>query len=201
MKAMAVSFLNNSTIRGLRNNNPGNLRRTSNAWQGKVPFAQSKDAEFEQFYEIAWGIRAFFINVETKFKAGQNTLAKFISVYAPSNENNTQAYINRVSEAVGLTSNAQFSLSKPFLITLAKAMFAVELGASNSAKITADNYDDAYFWYENRSFKYGDEDLPELVINSGQKKSYVWHLLAVLALLFFFLLYRNRKRNKRGKRF
>jgi len=38
-----------SKIRGLRNNNPGNLEKRSTPWQGKVPHSQNTDGRFEQF--------------------------------------------------------------------------------------------------------------------------------------------------------
>jgi hypothetical protein len=57
---MSKSFLNNHTVRGLRNNNPGNLIRTKDAWKGKIPFEQSKDTKFEQCTALKFGIRAMF---------------------------------------------------------------------------------------------------------------------------------------------
>ena len=42
--------------RGLRNCNPGNLRRTADKWQGLS--AQQTDKEFFQFREMKWGYRA-----------------------------------------------------------------------------------------------------------------------------------------------
>lgn len=44
--------------RGLRNNNPGNIRRNSNVFQGeKIP---SSDRQFKQFKTLAYGYRAVF---------------------------------------------------------------------------------------------------------------------------------------------
>ena len=48
---------NNSLPRGLRNNNPGNIRRNSDAFQGEKT---SSDREFKQFKLMAYGYRAIF---------------------------------------------------------------------------------------------------------------------------------------------
>ena len=44
--------------RGIRNNNPLNLR-VGNNWKGEV--SQPTDHTFEQFTEMKWGVRAAFI--------------------------------------------------------------------------------------------------------------------------------------------
>ena len=48
---------NNSLPRGLRNNNPGNIRRNSDVFQGEKT---SSDKEFKQFKSMAYGYRAVF---------------------------------------------------------------------------------------------------------------------------------------------
>lgn len=48
--------------RGIRNNNPGNLR-WGDPWQGLVPEAQRTDKDFCQFVAPAWGIRALAITL------------------------------------------------------------------------------------------------------------------------------------------
>ncbi len=144
------TFLNNSSSRGLRNNNPGNLIRTSSQWKGKIPFSQSKDSHFEQFTDIAWGIRAFFIDVMGDIKEGTNTLVKLITEYAPEFENNTQAYINNVSYFTGWDKNAVIPLTKSAMFTLAKAKFRVELGENYSSKIDNATYEEAWNRLDNK---------------------------------------------------
>ena len=80
--------------RGIRNNNPLNLR-VGNNWKGEV--SQPTDHAFEQFTEMKWGVRAAFVvlrNYIVRHKC--NTIRKIISRWAPSNENNTLAYIKTV---------------------------------------------------------------------------------------------------------
>lgn len=49
---------NNNLPRGLRNNNPGNIRRNSDVFQGEI--RPSKDKSFKQFETMPYGYRAIF---------------------------------------------------------------------------------------------------------------------------------------------
>ena len=49
---------NSSLPRGLRNNNPGNIRKNSDVFQGEKT---SSDREFKQFKSMAYGYRALLI--------------------------------------------------------------------------------------------------------------------------------------------
>lgn len=111
-----------SKARGIRNNNPGNLVKTNDAWKGKVPHTQNTDSRFEQFIAPEWGIRAMLIDIRGDItKKGQNTVRKLITSYAPTFENNTAAYIAVVSKAIGksadslLTTNDYLPLIKAII--------------------------------------------------------------------------------------
>ena len=48
-----------TTPRGVRNNNPGNIRNSErNDWTGEVSKADKKDNSFEEFKDIPHGVRA-----------------------------------------------------------------------------------------------------------------------------------------------
>lgn len=49
---------NTPITRGIRNNNPFNIKRSASRWLGKVPFSDSSDETFEQFDSIDHGLRA-----------------------------------------------------------------------------------------------------------------------------------------------
>jgi len=147
---MKKSFLNNPLYalypRGIRNNNPGNIRfLNSNEWVGKVPYSKNTDSgrEFEQFTELRFGIRAKMVLIYNKVNSGTNTIAKLISNYAPPSENNTAAYINQVTAMTGIDKNAVIELSEQSLIGLCKAISLMENGAKYSAYITDSDYADA----------------------------------------------------------
>ena len=83
---------NNNLPRGLRNNNPGNIRRNSDVFQGEKT---SSDREFKQFKSMAYGYRAIF---KILSNYGRNyhlkTIRQMIGRWAPENENDTGAYVN-----------------------------------------------------------------------------------------------------------
>ena len=81
--------------RGLRNNNPGNIRNSSTVWIGEV--TPSKDKSFKQFKSMAYGYRAA-IKLLQNYRKLHNcqTVSDFIKRWAPPSENNTSGYISRV---------------------------------------------------------------------------------------------------------
>ena len=87
-----------ATPRGLRNNNPGNIRSSdATDWKGEVPAAAKKDNAFEEFQDMAHGYRALIKLLQNyRRKYGCHTVADFINRWAPRTENNTSAYIRRV---------------------------------------------------------------------------------------------------------
>lgn len=91
--------------RGIRNNNPCNLRLTKIAWQGKIPNAQNTDGAFEQFQSPFYGFRAAALDLKSDWGKGKRTITALISEFAPPNENNTQSYISKVSSRTGIASN------------------------------------------------------------------------------------------------
>jgi len=85
--------------RGIRNNNAGNLENNGIEWNGLSE--EQTDKRFYQFETAEYGIRALTKVLRTYYyKHGLNTVEKIISRYAPSVENNTQSYINSVSQAL-----------------------------------------------------------------------------------------------------
>jgi hypothetical protein len=131
--AIAVLFLTKqdtkikSTVRGIRNNNPGNLRKTSIKWAGEV--TPGTDPDFEQFKSMPYGIRAMLIDIINKHKNGLDTIQELINVWAPPIENDTTAYINNVSARSGIPKNVVFSPTKANFLAIAKAMAISENGA------------------------------------------------------------------------
>src|SRR5687768_579751 len=86
--------------RGLRNNNPGNLRKTNISWQGET---EGRDQAFETFATPEDGIRATAKNLLSYQKAHKlNTVEAIISKWAPQKENNTGAYVQAVSQKLGV---------------------------------------------------------------------------------------------------
>lgn len=105
--------------RGIRNNNPGNLDKSSSAWKGKVPHERNTDGRFEQFQATdgvpghIWGIRALYRTLMTyRNTHGLKTVAGILNRWAPTNENNTAAYVAAVAKAVGVSAGQELALSQ-----------------------------------------------------------------------------------------
>ncbi len=112
--------------RGIRNNNPLNIR-IGNNWIGEVE--HPTDPSFEQFKKLEYGCRAGFIilrNYIVRHKC--NTVRKIIARWAPSNENNTKAYIDTVCQRTGFSPDEKLDYTAPMMMKLFSAMAWVECG-------------------------------------------------------------------------
>ena len=114
--------------RGLRNNNPCNIRKSSDVFVGEI--VPSKDEAFKQFTTLAYGYRATFVILyKYQHRYGLDTIAKMIARYAPENENHTTAYIDVVAERSGVPANGHITATNgDVMIPIVAAMSAVENG-------------------------------------------------------------------------
>lgn len=115
--------------RGYRNNNPLNIRYSSaNNWQGKV--LPNTDGSFEQFSSMAYGYRAALYLLRKYITNDKlTTVAGVISKWAPSNENNTSGYINRVCNTTGFLPGTELNpYNQTQMCRLVYAMAIVENG-------------------------------------------------------------------------
>lgn len=131
---MAKDFSSKAGLpRGLRNNNPGNLKYfSSNQWKGQI----GSDGVFARFINIAYGIRAWGIDIKGDIKEGTNTIEKLVYEFAPPSENNTQTYIDTVVNYSGIGRKQILVPTTETLIKLARGMFTVELGLPYAKQIT-----------------------------------------------------------------
>ena len=84
------------TSRGIRNNNPLNIRRSATRWQGARE--EQRDKSFVQFKSMAYGYRAAWKILQSYYErfcmdGKPFTVRNIISRWAPPNENDTEAYI------------------------------------------------------------------------------------------------------------
>lgn len=97
--------------RGLRNNNPLNIRKGCR-WLGLRDFP--KDKEFCEFQTMAYGYRAAFVTLRTYYIGHDcKTLRKIINRWAPPSENDTDAYLGAVMLKAGIR-DANSILPSPF---------------------------------------------------------------------------------------
>lgn len=117
--------------RGIRNNNPGNLRRTKDKWLGLA--AEQTDAEYFQFGRIELGLRAMgvvLLNYAERHRL--NTVRAIVARYAPEHENPTDAYIANVAGRLRIGPDEPFDVHAR-LLDLMRAMVIQENGAAAAA--------------------------------------------------------------------
>lgn len=103
------------STRGIRNNNPANIRRGC-AWKGLTE--KQTDKEFCQFVSMTWGVRALLVTLRTYVrKYHLHTVREIITRWAPpSDGNNTEKYIEFVEKAIK-------EIDAPIMLTLQEIDF------------------------------------------------------------------------------
>ena len=130
------------TSRGIRNNNPGNIRITSTNWQGLSK--NQTDSAFLVFSDMVYGCRALLKVIKTYYtQRGCTTIRSIINRYAPPVENNTESYINHVAQKCGVSPDENIKLSKENHLILAKAIAKHENG-SDANLISESTWNKAY---------------------------------------------------------
>lgn len=100
--------------RGIRNNNPFNIRQTHVKWDGEV---DGPDPDFEEFTTPAKGLRAGYkLLLVYYLKHNLKTLRTILTRFAPASENNLQAYINHVANILKLGPDDSLDLADTNLL-------------------------------------------------------------------------------------
>ena len=145
--------------RGIRNNNPLNIRLSSDRWQGQVngngnknsPSPTDKspslfgeglgerpvggEAVFCVFSSMSYGWRAAFVILCKTYygKYKLKTIRALITRWAPPKENNTEAYIRRVTDRIGIAADRELGSPQEHpaqWMMIAMAMAIVECGTT-----------------------------------------------------------------------
>lgn len=114
--------------RGLRNRNPGNIRRSATRYKGEV--RPSRDKVFKEFTSMAWGYRALFVLLHTyRVRYGLRSTAQMITRWAPPSENHTHQYVRYVADALGAAPEDEVdTLDQATMLPFAAAVSEVENG-------------------------------------------------------------------------
>lgn len=130
--------------RGIRNNNPLNIR-IGNKWIGEVDCPADK--KFEQFTSMDYGIRAGFYLIRRYInRYGLRTIEDIISRWAPSKENNTSNYISIVQKLSGIDAHEVLTFEdRDKMLALVDAMIYVECGQHVSMEQIKSGYELARF--------------------------------------------------------
>ena len=125
-----------NTTRGLRNNNPLNIRHSADRWQGAR--VEQTDKSFVQFSTMAYGYRAGWKTLETYWNHFRRegkpfNVKNIVARWAPPAENNTTAYLHTVLTLTSLGGNEHLpqpsrGVDTERLERLLTAMTTVECG-------------------------------------------------------------------------
>ena len=114
--------------RGIRNNNPGNIRYKGIEWRGlaKPP----SDGAFCVFIAPQFGIRALGKLIRNYyFYYGIRSIKGIINRFAPSSENNSISYIQAVAKSTGFDESEQLDLEDDdVVVALMRAIIRHENG-------------------------------------------------------------------------
>ena len=127
--------------RGLRNNNPLNIRHSASRWQGAR--VEQTDKAFVQFTSMTMGYRAACRILETYYKHFEAqhkpfTPRNIILRWAPPNENDSEAYLRRVCRLTNLAGNE--ALVRPSLARVQSTDYRVQLpGGVGAANLKSSN--------------------------------------------------------------
>ena len=116
--------------RGLRNCNPGNIRRSRVHFKGEV--IPSRDASFKEFSSMAYGYRAMFVLLDSyRRRYGLGNIRAMIERYAPPTENFTDGYVRFISRRTGIDPDTDVDTRSPRdMIPVVAAMSEIENGVA-----------------------------------------------------------------------
>lgn len=169
-----------NTSRGVRNNNPMNLVKGL-PWAYRVNNPNEK--RFLTFEKTWQGIRAGVLDITTDISNGKNTLTLLMKEYAPKFENDTTAYIGRLSKSLKIGENDILNRKdENFMIKLVKSIIEVENGKEAAKFVTEDDIKEGV----NSAFIYRKYKLPENVkkVSTGKEKGLISVFVGIGAVLF-----------------
>ncbi|MBE8541628.1 hypothetical protein IQ206_05010 [Escherichia coli] len=120
-------------VRGIRNNNPGNLEYSkTNPWVGQT----GDDGRFAKFETPEHGIRALGRNLMSYQRQGIDTVSEIINRWAPpTDKNDTMSYIKAVCEQLGVSADEPLDASNPDTL---KALCAAIIHHENGSQPYSD---------------------------------------------------------------
>lgn len=104
-----------ATPRGIRNNNPGNIRLSATVWRGQS--VQQTDGVFVQFTAMYWGVRALAVILRHYSTLHDiHTITGVIARWAPPSENDTASYVHDVARLSGFGMSDILNFNDPVVL-------------------------------------------------------------------------------------
>jgi len=120
------SDMDKSQPRGIRLNNPGNIRHGRDQWLGMS--SEQPDNSFIYFESPEYGIRAMVRILQSYARRGVVSIKQIISTWAPPVENDTESYIKSVSDRLQIDKDYPLDLGSDDLPRLIAAIIQHENG-------------------------------------------------------------------------
>lgn len=170
--------------RGMRNNNVGNLRPIGFSYTGQV----GKDAgNHAVFSDMKFGASAMVNDLAFKFYARNpqlNTIRKFVSVYAPSSDNNDEAnYRNWISSNAKIGVDDTIPKDVNVFKKIVEAVGKMEVSTNQYNMIPQADWDYAYYTILP---KYFSRDAIDTAGTTKSNKLFMLIPIAIAAASFFF---------------
>ncbi|MGW1369971.1 hypothetical protein [Providencia hangzhouensis] len=133
----STSSSSSGSARGVRNNNPGNIRMSKDVWVGQT----GNDGSFVTFATPAHGIRATGKNLLSYARQGYVTPEQIITRWAPpEDDNDTEGYIKFVSDYLNVPRDTVLDLTDLDTLTrLSMAIMIQENGQGEVSKLSNDD--------------------------------------------------------------
>lgn len=131
--------------RGIRNFNPGNIRHDTDGycdWQHvECNDGTREDKSFCTFDSMEYGIRALIrLLITYTTKRGCKTVRDIINRWAPSNENNTEAYVNSVAQQLKVDPDEKLDFTNKLLYLYLAQAIAYHENGKDADMITRDQW-------------------------------------------------------------
>lgn len=125
--------------RGLRNNNPLNIRKGQH-WIGES--LNQTDEDFVIFLDMVYGVRAAFVILHTYMESYHiNTVRMIIQRWAPPVENDTNRYIAFVCERLNVSPDTVLDwYDRESMMALFNAMSKMETGVELNQVLVIKGY-------------------------------------------------------------
>lgn len=138
--------MNQQLPRGIRNNNPGNIRWGAD-WLGLKKDGKLQDPSFCVFTTSVAGIRALAkVLINYKKLYGLKTVREIINRYAPPNENQTTAYVQSVAKQLNILPDVPIDIEERGVLTVfIKAVIRMENGIQPYSDETIQHAIDAIY--------------------------------------------------------
>lgn len=114
--------------KAIRLNNPGNIERDGDKWQGMAP--DQPDDRFIKFVTPEYGIRAI-VKIWMSYRRRDKdvlTVAEVVHQWAPPSENKTDKYVQNVCQFADVTPGTEVLFTAEFLGKLIPAFVRQEAG-------------------------------------------------------------------------